>query len=342
MPVRAYLQSPRGLPGAIALFRIAADSERELDACLEQMGSRPVRAGQARLSTLHQGHQAVIARWTPTEAHVMPHGGIIVLKQVESIIKHAGADLLEHQPLLPDKDDPAPHLESALANAASPLAIDLLLDQPRRWSLSPRVDLTPAHASMLRHLLEPALVVAWGPPNVGKSTLLNALATRTLAITSPEPGTTRDHVGAMLDMGGLLIRYLDTPGVRDDPHPAEAQAIDIARSLAQTADLILWCRDASSPPPPLPRTSGIVLPVDLRSDLGTPQGPEGIRVSAFDPHSIRSLAAAIRQTLVPDAALADPGAWAFWRTTPRTHADRALPPYPSHSTHRSPPSTRGT
>lgn len=322
MPVRACLQSPRGLPGAIAIVRLVADSERELDSCLEQMGSRPVRAGLALLSTLHQGHQAVIARWTPTEAHVMPHGGIVVLQQVESIIKRAGADLLDHQPQHPGQDDPGPFLESALAHAASPLAIDLLLDQPRRWSLSPRADVTPPHASMLRHLLQPPLVVAWGPPNVGKSTLLNALAKRTLAMTSPDPGTTRDHVGAMLDLGGLVVRYLDTPGVRDDPHPAEAEAIDIARSLAHTADLILWCRDASSPRVPLPKTTAIVLPLDLRSDLGTPQAPPGITVSAFDPDSVRSLAEAVRQTLVPDAALADHGAWAFWRTIPRPHAAR--------------------
>jgi hypothetical protein len=308
--VHFVIESPQGVSGPIGLIRVYGDSDVGLDAFLNSLAPPAIPPGAARLVRLADGEQAVIARWSPIDAHVMPHAGVEVMRRVSRLLSDAGAAPAAATPA--GTDTPLARLSDVLASAASPLAIDLLLDQPRRWSARNRVMVLPAHASRLRHLLRPPLVVAWGPPNIGKSSLLNALARRDLSIAAPVPGTTRDHVGALLNVNGLVTCYVDTPGMRSDPEPAEADAIEISRALAETADLLLWCQDATSSRPPLPPTRAAVLAVDLRSDLGVPLLNPGLSVTSRDERSVDALARAIRQSLVPDAALADPGAWDFW------------------------------
>ena len=90
-------------------------------------------------------------------------------------------------------------------------------------------------------------VVLAGPPNVGKSSLLNALARRDVAIVSPEAGTTRDVIEARLDLGGYAIVLTDTAGLRGALGAVEAEGI--RRTLEQTrrADIVLWMVDATDP-----------------------------------------------------------------------------------------------
>ena len=95
-------------------------------------------------------------------------------------------------------------------------------------------------------------IVLAGPPNVGKSSLLNALAKREAAIVSAEAGTTRDVIEVRLDLGGLPAVISDTAGIREATSSIEAEGI--RRTLAQTrsADLVLWLIDvtAATPKPP--------------------------------------------------------------------------------------------
>ena len=94
--------------------------------------------------------------------------------------------------------------------------------------------------------LRDGLVVAIaGPPNAGKSTLLNRLARREVAIVSPYPGTTRDVIEVHLDLGGYPVTLLDTAGIRDSDDPVEQEGIRRARARAEAADLVLWVIDAS-------------------------------------------------------------------------------------------------
>ncbi len=86
-------------------------------------------------------------------------------------------------------------------------------------------------------------VVIIGPPNAGKSSLLNAMAERDAAIVSDEPGTTRDLVEAALDLDGLKVRLTDTAGMREDAGKVEAIGIARARERARNADLVLELRD---------------------------------------------------------------------------------------------------
>jgi tRNA modification GTPase len=90
------------------------------------------------------------------------------------------------------------------------------------------------------------LVVAIaGPPNAGKSTLLNRIARRDAAIVSPTPGTTRDVIEVHLDLGGYPVTLLDTAGVRDTADPIELEGVNRARARAEAADLVLWVVDAT-------------------------------------------------------------------------------------------------
>jgi tRNA modification GTPase len=95
--------------------------------------------------------------------------------------------------------------------------------------------------------LRDGLVVAIvGPPNAGKSTLLNRLAQREAAIVSPHPGTTRDVIEVHLDLGGYPVTLLDTAGVRESDDPVEQEGVRRARERAAAADLVLWVTDLSA------------------------------------------------------------------------------------------------
>ena len=98
------------------------------------------------------------------------------------------------------------------------------------------------------HLLrEGALVVISGRPNVGKSTLLNALLGRNRAIVSPAPGTTRDTIEETIILEGIPIRLVDTAGLRTTSCEIEQEGIRRTRNHMQKADLHLYVIDASKP-----------------------------------------------------------------------------------------------
>ena len=95
--------------------------------------------------------------------------------------------------------------------------------------------------------LRDGLVVAIaGPPNAGKSTLLNRLARREAAIVSPHAGTTRDVIEVHLDLDGYPVTLLDTAGIRESDNPVEQEGVRRARERAAAADLVLWVIDGSA------------------------------------------------------------------------------------------------
>ncbi|HLZ04481.1 MAG TPA: tRNA uridine-5-carboxymethylaminomethyl(34) synthesis GTPase MnmE [Bradyrhizobium sp.] len=95
--------------------------------------------------------------------------------------------------------------------------------------------------------LRDGLVVAIaGPPNVGKSTLMNQLARREVAIVSPHAGTTRDVIEVQLDLDGYPVTVIDTAGIRETDDPVELEGVRRARARAADADLVLWLADTDS------------------------------------------------------------------------------------------------
>jgi tRNA modification GTPase len=126
-------------------------------------------------------------------------------------------------------------------------------------------------------------VVLAGPPNAGKSTLLNALSRREAAIVSATPGTTRDVIEIRCDLGGLPVVLVDTAGLREAGDAIEAEGIRRTRARMQQADLIVLLDgpDAESAPS-LPMPDGPVLRVHTKRDLdpATPLPEGGIGISA--------------------------------------------------------------
>lgn len=97
---------------------------------------------------------------------------------------------------------------------------------------------------LLREGVRTAIV---GPPNVGKSSLLNCLLGYERAIVSPTPGTTRDTVEETLCVRGILLHLIDTAGLRDADNPIERQGVERTRRAWQSADLVLEVQDATAP-----------------------------------------------------------------------------------------------
>src|SRR6267142_6943939 len=93
-------------------------------------------------------------------------------------------------------------------------------------------------------LREGLVVAIAGPPNVGKSTLMNQLARREVAIVSPHAGTTRDIIEVQLDLDGYPVTVIDTAGIRESDDPVEQEGVRRARARAGEADLVLWLTDA--------------------------------------------------------------------------------------------------
>jgi tRNA modification GTPase len=151
--------------------------------------------------------------------------------------------------------------------------------------------------------LRDGLVVAIaGPPNAGKSTLLNRLARREAAIVSPFAGTTRDVIEVHFDLDGYPVTLLDTAGIRESAEPVEQEGVRRARERAGSADLVLWVTDVSAGgvAPDLPKAS-VVWFVQNKADLAVDvcvvkNEPEfSFLVSASKGDGIETLAKALAQ-----------------------------------------------
>jgi tRNA modification GTPase len=90
-------------------------------------------------------------------------------------------------------------------------------------------------------------VLIIGRPNVGKSSLLNALACEEKAIVTSVPGTTRDIIEATINLEGILVRLIDTAGIRQDPDPIETIGIKKVLKRIKVAQIALWIIDLSEP-----------------------------------------------------------------------------------------------
>ena len=96
-------------------------------------------------------------------------------------------------------------------------------------------------------LSQGATIVIAGPPNAGKSSLLNAFAGSEKAIVSPHAGTTRDLIEAHIDLGGIPVHMVDTAGLRTSDDDIEAEGVRRARETIEAADLVLCVLDDSDP-----------------------------------------------------------------------------------------------
>ncbi len=174
-----------------------------------------------------------------------------------------------------DEDDvPDAAIEARIGDGIAALAADVgaLLDAPS--------------AERLR---DGVRVVLAGPPNAGKSTLLNALVGREAAIVSDIAGTTRDRIEVPAAIGGVAFLFTDTAGLREETGDAiEAIGIDRARAALDAADIILWLGE----PDALPRADAIL--VAAQSDRVADVRP-GLSLSAQTGEGMAALVALLQQ-----------------------------------------------
>jgi tRNA modification GTPase len=136
-----------------------------------------------------------------------------------------------------------------------------------------------------------------GPPNAGKSSLVNALAGRDVAIVSETTGTTRDVIEVRMDLGGYAVILADTAGLRAASEAVEAEGVRRALARAQAADLVLLLLDGSD------ANSSVILAVNMvnkpcltvwnKVDLPWPVKREGLKLSLKTGEGLEAVIAAI-------------------------------------------------
>ncbi|MEQ8480778.1 MAG: tRNA uridine-5-carboxymethylaminomethyl(34) synthesis GTPase MnmE [Hoeflea sp.] len=141
-----------------------------------------------------------------------------------------------------------------------------------------------------------------GPPNAGKSSLLNCLAGRDVAIVADTPGTTRDVVEVRLDLNGYLVTVQDTAGLRDDSDDAvELEGMRRSRMVAENADLVLDLRDVTTADPDESRIGAMSIRVWTKIDrlpASKPAIQQDIGISSKTGDGIDSLISAILDRIV--------------------------------------------
>jgi tRNA modification GTPase len=189
-----------------------------------------------------------------------------------------------------DYDDEDAAVDPALVAGAVALAAEL-----GEWLERPRAE----------PLKDGVRVVVAGPPNAGKSSLVNAIAGQERAIVTDIPGTTRDHIEVPLALGGVPILLTDTAGLRETEDRVEAIGVRRAGALIEAADLVVWLGEPGEAPEH-PR----LIPVHAKYDLprrGAPP-PGSIPVSSVTGNGLKALlerlAADARALLPGDGAIA--------------------------------------
>lgn len=262
-----------------------------VSAALAQAGARPAEAGEfTRRAFLHGKMDLLeaegVADLVAAETEAQRRLALAQLGGAQSAVLADWAERLRRalawqEALIdfPDEDLP-PEVEGELLAELASLAAAL--------------EEAAAGAQRGARVRDGLVVAVSGPPNVGKSSLVNVLAQREVAITSPMPGTTRDALEVWIDVAGVPVTLIDTAGLRETDDPVEAEGVRRALDRASRADLVLHVVEASDPG----AVAGGGLHVANKVDL-TPAPPGWLGVSAATGAGIDTLraelAAAVRR-----------------------------------------------
>lgn len=245
-------------------------------AALTALGLRPADPGEFTRRAFLNGRMDLVEAEAvhdliTAETEAQRHQALRQLQGELGAIYHGWADrlrvmLAQQEALIdfPDEDLP-PEVDAALAADLLALCEEIAghLDDGHRGE----------------KLREGLFFAITGAPNVGKSSLINALAGRDVAIVSAIPGTTRDALEARVVLGGVPVTLVDTAGLRDTTDPVEAEGVRRALTRAADADLVIEMTEAGVHRPEAP-SDGPRLLVANKVDLNdqVPEGAIGISV----------------------------------------------------------------
>ncbi|MDG1416156.1 MAG: tRNA uridine-5-carboxymethylaminomethyl(34) synthesis GTPase MnmE [Alphaproteobacteria bacterium] len=156
------------------------------------------------------------------------------------------------------------------------------------------------------HVRDGFSVALVGPPNVGKSSLLNALAAREVAIVTDVAGTTRDALSVPIELDGFLVNVVDTAGMRDTADKVESIGVDRAIQAAETADLVLWLIDQRGEDPDIAaRLEGAsVVKIATKQDLWTANCVD-LGVSVISGEGLDAVLLVVRDCLLGEGVSLD-------------------------------------
>lgn len=293
------------------------------------------------------------------------HGGRAVVGMILETLRQNGINTCDWQEFVRLSTDRPLQAEAALLLATAPTTrtAAVLLDQYHgsceralaglRTALQ-RNELESAgrllaelagRSALGQHLTTPWRVVVAGAPNVGKSSLVNALAGYRRSIVSPIPGTTRDLVSVSIALDGWPIELCDTAGMRAETSDLEGQGMRLAEDAVAAADLCLWVLDGGATVKHLPdstlqaRHKALLLINKVDQPAGWDHGsePTALRVSAQTGAGLEELCETVAHRLVPEPppvgaavpftpALCDgiAAAWDLWSSEKHDEARRLL------------------
>ena len=263
----------------------------------------------------------VVCRTGSQACEIHCHGGDAAVRRILTDLKSLGCEIVDWQSQCETDSDHANALSRATTLRAAvwiaaqagrmqrALAeLTALVADGKREQATARANEILAWANFGRHLTQPWDVVMAGRPNVGKSSLINALVGFDRSIVFDEPGTTRDVVTAETALDGWAIQLSDTAGQRGSSNDLEAAGIARARAAFASADARLLLIDISEPPQDddrrllaeWPDALIIAHKADLPDAWGASLPKDAIRVSSLQRTGLRELSSAIVSRLIPE------------------------------------------
>jgi small GTP-binding protein len=288
-----------GAPGAVAIIQLHGPAARQTLTQLTDQHDWP--ASRLRLTKFADIDEGLAVARDANWAQLMPHGGLRVVQRLMQWLHEHGVRITA----TPDAEAAFPEAAcrfealalQTIAMAASPAAVELLLQQVDAWrAFLQRCDAAACDEVLARsrvwdRLIAPPVVAVVGRPNIGKSTLTNRLLGRAASIVADLPGTTRDWVGGLAELGAtadaphhaVAVHWVDTPGLRQSNDAIEQHAITLARQIVGDAAVVIAMRDGETDwpdPTALPREPDLWV---LNKTDRLPTWPTGDGSSAAAP-----------------------------------------------------------